>query len=300
MPDSPLSASPYEILRVPRTASDEDLRRAYRIRQRETHPDTGGSAGEFDQVQRAWELLGTPEARRAFDAGRPAAAEQASWAPAPPRARRDSRPQARASGHPGGWYRERYLEQMREWMGRGTPLDDPYDPALVRSAPREIRHLLAAAVAEEESARRMAGLGIGFTIWHDVATAPGKLDHVVLGPTGLWAVQSEDWGEEVALRRGEVIGRGLQGERPFHELSAMARSLGREARAKFSALLLVVPDDHAPTPLERVGSLRGSATVLVERSRMAHLLRQGLPDVGVGGTDLFELRTRIQGAVRFV
>ncbi|MFW8745281.1 DnaJ domain-containing protein, partial [Mesorhizobium japonicum] len=59
MPDSPLAASPYEVLRVPATATDDELRRAYRRRLRETHPDTGGSAREFDRVQRAWELIGT-------------------------------------------------------------------------------------------------------------------------------------------------------------------------------------------------------------------------------------------------
>ena len=45
---------------------------------------------------------------------------------------------------------------LREWAGRGTPPADPYDPALVRSAPREIRHALAKALAEEETARTVA------------------------------------------------------------------------------------------------------------------------------------------------
>jgi len=37
---------------------------------------------------------------------------------------------------------------VREWAGRGVTLDDPYDPVLVRSAPRDIRHVLADALAE--------------------------------------------------------------------------------------------------------------------------------------------------------
>ncbi|HWT33563.1 MAG TPA: DnaJ domain-containing protein, partial [Microbacterium sp.] len=72
--DSPLSASAYEVLRVESTATEDELRRAYRLRLRQTHPDTGGDAAQFVQVQRAWELVGTAEARAAYDRGRSAAA----------------------------------------------------------------------------------------------------------------------------------------------------------------------------------------------------------------------------------
>ena len=40
--------------------------------------------------------------------------------------------------------------------------------------------------------------------------------------------------------------------------------------------------------------------MLVERSRLVNLLRTGLPGVGVGGTALFEVRTRLQASIRFV
>ena len=70
--------------------------------------------------------------------------------------------------------RERFLVLMREWAGRGAGLDDPYDPALVRSAPREIRHLLADALAEEATARAVSSLGIGYTIWSNVEADRGS------------------------------------------------------------------------------------------------------------------------------
>ena len=67
--DSPLSASAYEVLGVAPDAAADDVRKAYRLRLRQTHPDTGGDAAAFVQVQRAWELVATPEARAAYDRG---------------------------------------------------------------------------------------------------------------------------------------------------------------------------------------------------------------------------------------
>jgi len=316
MPDSPLAASPYEVLGVPATASDEELRRAYRRRARQTHPDTGGRAQEFDAVRRAWELIGTAEARAAYDRGvRSSASEERTWAPAAPARGEGTRPAARSHGHPGGWYREEFLSLLQEWAGRGVEVPDPYDPQLLARAPRELRHLLAEAVAEEDTARALATLGIGFTVWHDLRTdgdvshgldaspqgAGGKLDHVVLGPTGLWAMLSEDWGDAVSVKRGEVIGRALApGERPVHELSSRARRFAREARVRFSAIAIVVPDGQSPEGVVDLGAVRGARALLVQRPRLVDLVRRGIPGVGIGGTDLFEVRTRVQAAARFV
>ena len=300
MPDSPLAASPYEVLGVPPTASEAELRRAYRKRLRETHPDAGGRADEFHAVQDAWELVGSSEARAAYDARglRVSTPERPAYAPQAPRARTDSRPQARSSGHPGGWYRERYLAELREWAGRGVEIPDPYDVALVRSAPRQVKHLLAAAIAEERSARELTMLGIGYSVWHDVATRAGKIDHIVLGPSGLWALLSEDWGGEVRTKGSELVGPAVGGEKPVHELSVRARAFGREARVKFSAIGVVVPDADAPSVVD-LGSVRGSRALLIPQPQLAHVVRTGIPGVGTGGTDLFELRSRIQAAVRF-
>jgi hypothetical protein len=320
MPGSPLARSPYAVLGVADRASDSELRRAYRRRLRETHPDTGGNAVEFDRVQRAWEQVGTPESRAAYDAGRTGTGEATrTWAPPAPAPRADSsRPQARMYGHPGGWYREQYLELLQEWVGRGAAIPDPYDPALTRSAPREIRHLLASAIAEEDTAVVLAGLGIGFTVWHDVRTDPvratpdtgltagpqagaGKIDHIVLGPTGLWALLSEDFGGRVSVRRGDLIGPGLhRDERPMHELAGRARRFERLAKVRFSALAIVVDDDTAPEGVVTLGSIRGASTVLVERPRLANLLGTRPANTAFGGTDQFEVRTRVQSAARFV
>ncbi len=305
--DSPMSASAYEVLRVDVDIDDEGLRRAYRVRLRETHPDTGGDAALFVQVQRAWELVGTPEARAAYDRGRGhASAEWGGGAAASTPPRPDTRPRARAYGQPGGWRRERYLSLIREWVGRGVEVADPYDPALVRSAPPEIRHILADALAEEETARLVADLGMGYTVWHDVfADRDGldpeqKIDHLVLGPSGLYAMLSEDFGGPVGVRRGEITGPNVIGA-PVTQLVSRARVIARAAGVRFSGAMVVLPDDAILDAVTDLGKVRGTPVVLVQRSALTTLLRRGIPGAReVGGTELFDIRTRLQQRVRHV
>ncbi|BDV32114.1 J domain-containing protein [Microbacterium terricola] len=305
--DSPLSASAYDVLEVAPDVDDDALRKAYRLRQRQTHPDTGGDAAVFIQVQRAWELVGTPESRAAYDRGHgfadAPAPEWSGWrAPAP---RADTRPRARSHGHPGGWRRERYLTLIREWAGRGVELPDPYDPALVRSAPVALRRMLADALAEEATARVVADLGIGYTVWHDVAgprdPAPdSKLDHIVLGPSGLYGVLSEDFGGPVRVRRGDLIGEGVDGA-PVATLVARMRAMARAAGVRFSGAIVVLPDEDVPEPIQEIGKVRGTPVVITSRSALSTVLRRGITGArSIGGNELFDARTRLQQTVRFV
>ncbi len=301
-----MSLSAYEVLRVDVDVDDEGLRRAYRVRLRETHPDTGGDAAMFVQVQRAWELVGTPEARAAYDRGRGHASSEWGGATASAAPRPDTRPRARAYGHPGGWRRERYLSLIREWVGRGVEVADPYDPALVRSAPPEIRHILADALAEEETARLVSDLGMGYTVWHDVfADRDGvdpeqKIDHLVLGPSGLYAMLSEDFGGPVGVRRGEISGPNVIGA-PVTQLVSRARVIARAAGVRFSGAMVVLPDDAILDAVTVLGKVRGTPVVLVQRSALTTLLLRGIPGAReVGGTELFDIRTRLQQRVRHV
>ena len=61
----------YGVLGVPRTATEAEIKKAYRKLARELHPDVAGPEGEecFKEVAAAYDVLGNAEKRAQFDRG---------------------------------------------------------------------------------------------------------------------------------------------------------------------------------------------------------------------------------------
>jgi curved DNA-binding protein CbpA len=60
----------YEVLGVPRTATDTEIKRAFRQRARELHPDVNTSPDatrQFQRVNEAYQVLGDPSRRSTYD-----------------------------------------------------------------------------------------------------------------------------------------------------------------------------------------------------------------------------------------
>jgi curved DNA-binding protein CbpA len=69
---------PYKVLGVARDASDEALKRAFRNLAKQCHPDLfhtdeekANAEEKFKTLNTAWQLIGTPESRAAYDASNP-------------------------------------------------------------------------------------------------------------------------------------------------------------------------------------------------------------------------------------
>jgi curved DNA-binding protein CbpA len=61
---------PYEVLQVRPGAEPEVVRAAYRVLARKYHPDLGGDATRMVALNDAWDVLGDPVRRAAYDASR--------------------------------------------------------------------------------------------------------------------------------------------------------------------------------------------------------------------------------------
>jgi molecular chaperone DnaJ len=57
----------YDLLDVSREASSDDIKRAYRRKAREHHPDAGGDEEDFKQITHAYQVLSDPEKRVRYD-----------------------------------------------------------------------------------------------------------------------------------------------------------------------------------------------------------------------------------------
>ncbi len=69
-----MADDPYTVLGVPRTSTDEEVRRAYRKLAKELHPDLNpanraSSEERFKKVTAAYEIIGDAEKRKQFDRG---------------------------------------------------------------------------------------------------------------------------------------------------------------------------------------------------------------------------------------
>src|ERR1700733_10560083 len=61
----------YEILDVPRTATQDEIQRAYRKLARQHHPDVNkdpGAEDRFKEISEAYDVLSDPQTRRRYDA----------------------------------------------------------------------------------------------------------------------------------------------------------------------------------------------------------------------------------------
>ena len=59
--------NPYETLGVPIDATATQIKRAYRDKAKEAHPDKGGNTDQMAQANRAYIILSDPEKRKRYD-----------------------------------------------------------------------------------------------------------------------------------------------------------------------------------------------------------------------------------------
>jgi DnaJ family protein A protein 2 len=61
------SSSYYDLLKVPKTASDDEIKKAYKKAALEHHPDRGGDSDKFKEISHAYSVLSDPSKRQLYD-----------------------------------------------------------------------------------------------------------------------------------------------------------------------------------------------------------------------------------------
>ncbi len=59
--------NPYEILGIKKTASQKEIKNTYRKLSKKHHPDKGGNAKEFVEIQNAYDILSDEKLRKKYD-----------------------------------------------------------------------------------------------------------------------------------------------------------------------------------------------------------------------------------------
>ena len=57
----------YDVLGVSKTASEDEIKQAFKKKAQQSHPDKGGDRAVFESVQQAYENLTNPQKRRTYD-----------------------------------------------------------------------------------------------------------------------------------------------------------------------------------------------------------------------------------------
>jgi hypothetical protein len=167
--------SHYEVLGVPVTASEADLKRAYRRAARLHHPDHGGDVIEFRRVTLAYEVLSDPKRRTQYDRSYFTSAPQQESS----RGAGAGTPPSSAAGRttPGGSFRARAASRE---AGRGNPSGEPavyvppFAPGTTPLVPAEV-----AARAEHGVPRRRGLFGADARIQRELRTAALIRRHVL-------------------------------------------------------------------------------------------------------------------------
>ena len=99
------------------------------------------------------------------------------------------------------------------------------------------------ARGEESVAALLSALPSGYHVFHDVACGEsGGIDHVVVGPRGLFVIETKCWSGKVTVEEGAVLFNGMLPSRsPIAQVRASAHALAAFLSKRLDAVPACVP-----------------------------------------------------------
>ncbi len=173
--------------------------------------------------------------------------------------------------------------------------------ALSRAA---LASLIKGAVGEEKVAQALAFLPAGWDVFHGVPSSvrsplwPARfdLDHVVLGPAGVFVVETKNWTGSIQVRDNTVLFEGRPPSRPpLDQVRHSARELAARIEVACGARVTVHPVlCFAGTPPE-YGDEQGMGGVIVCSVEALNRVLNGWNDDPVSGADRQKICAWLQG-----
>lgn len=99
------------------------------------------------------------------------------------------------------------------WFALGFAAVVAATALLWRRGLRRVESYFKGARGEERVAGVLAALPDAWHVFHDFAAGRHHVDHVLVGPTGVYAVETKNWRGRVTVERGEVIVDGVLADR---------------------------------------------------------------------------------------
>ena len=104
--------------------------------------------------------------------------------------------------------------------------------AMWRKGLRRVASFFVGARGEERVANLLAALPSNYHVFHDFIASGNPVDHVVVGPTGVFAIETKNWRGRIELEDGHVLVDGRLADRAplqqtVREADAVRRELGK-------------------------------------------------------------------------
>lgn len=150
-------------------------------------------------------------------------------------------------------------------LGRATVLGGPLDPVSLRSGIR----------GEERVAEVLAELEPeGYEVLHDLDMGNGNADHVLVGPTGVFVIETKDWGGRFYRNRGRLMFNDKPADQVVGQVTSVAiavRGLLQDAGIEVRVQAVVA---STRAKVSR-GQIRLGSVTVAEADRLPALIRAG-------------------------